>query len=80
MSETPSKVRITQNGGFNVHLPDGDTILCKTRADAELILQAVLQHYEGNFSRETLAALERTGRNAVNSLLYRAVMHLVADE
>lgn len=86
MSDRPSKVRITENedGSFNVHLPDGHTIPCQTRVDAELILSAVLQHYEGNterkLPRETLAALERTGRSAVNSMLYRSVMHRVADE
>lgn len=67
-----------------VHFVGGGTLVCASPADADLVLDAEQRLYEGNtgrkLPRETLAALERAGQNGANSLLYRSVMHNVADE
>jgi len=64
-----------------VQLVSGGQILCANREDAELVLDADRRHYEGNTGRKlprrTLAALERAGHHAGNSMLYRSVMDKV---
>jgi hypothetical protein len=69
---------------IDVQLVDGSRVVCQNRGDAELVLDADRRHYEGDsgriLPRETLAALERTGRHAGNSMLYRSAMRNVAQE
>ena len=77
---------IQQNavGQVKVRLPDERSAICASRADAELVLGAVQRFFEGQtgrkLSRETLAALERAGMNAANSVLYRSALHNVEEE
>ena len=67
-----------------VLLVDGSKVTCQSPHDAELVLDADRRHYEGNtgrkLPRETLAALERAGLHAGNSMLYRSAMDNLAEE
>jgi hypothetical protein len=82
--ESKPTIQQKAQGQVEVHLTDGSVIICQSRADAELVLDAARRFYEGDTGRklpgETLAALERAGLNAANSLLYRSAMHHVAEE
>jgi hypothetical protein len=77
---------IQQNadGQIEERLPDGSSVICASRADAELVLGAVQRFFEGDtgrkLPRQTLAALERAGMNAANSVLYRSALHNVGAE
>jgi hypothetical protein len=77
------KFGIQQNatGQCEVQLADGSRVTCQSRADAELVFDAARRFYEGapgrKLPRQTLAALERAGLNATNSLLYRSAIHNV---
>jgi len=66
-----------------VHLIGGEKIVCQSREDAELVRDAERRFFEGNngrlLPRKTLVALERAGLNGHNSMLYRSVMHKLAD-
>jgi hypothetical protein len=81
-----SKIGIQKSasGRFEVLLPDETKVACQSRHDAELVFDAVGRHYEGNtgrkLPRETLAALERAGLNAANSMLCRSAMDNLAEE
>jgi hypothetical protein len=83
---TGSNLGIQQNasGKFEVQCGDGNKVPCESRADAELVFDAVRRHYEGNtgrrLPRQTLAALERAGLHAHNSMLYRSAMDNLAEE
>jgi hypothetical protein len=85
MSEK-SKLCILQNanGQFEVRLMDGNKATCASQHDAELVLAAVRRFYDGNtgrrLPRRTLAALERAGLDAANSVLYRSAMHNLSRE
>ncbi len=83
-SESNLTIQQNSSGKFEVQLVDGDKITSDSHADAELVLGAVRRFYEGNtgrkLPRQTLAALERAGLHATNSVLYRSAMHHLADE
>jgi hypothetical protein len=76
--------KVMARGKFQVQLIDGSRVICWTQDDGELILDADRRHYEGNSGRKlprrTLAALERGGLHAGNSMLYRSVLHNLADD
>jgi len=63
---------------------DGNKVICQSQGDAELVLDAGRRFYEGiagrKLPRQTLAALERAGLNAANSMLYRFAMHNLSEE
>jgi len=73
-----------ESGKFEVQLIDGSRVICWNQEDGQLMLDADRRHYEGNSGRKlprrTLAALERAGLHAGNSMLYRSVLHNLADE
>src|SRR5262249_32068302 len=68
----------------DLRLPDGSSVICTSRADAELVLDAVRRFFEGDtgrkLPRQTLAALERAGMTAANSVLYRSALHQVEEQ
>ncbi|HKI38464.1 MAG TPA: hypothetical protein VKA46_41835 [Gemmataceae bacterium] len=71
------RVEVTLNGGTKV--------LCASRQDAELVLDADRRRYEGNtgrkLPRQTLDALRRAGHHEANSDLYRVTLnHMEADD
>ena len=80
--QSEPSVQQNANGQFEVHLMDGSKITCQSHEDAELVLDAVRRFYEGNtgrrLGRQHLAALDRAGLNAANSMLYRSVLHNLA--
>ena len=67
----------------DLRLPDGSSVICASRADAELVLDAVRRFFEGDtgrkLPRQTLAALERAGMTAANSVLDRSALHQVEE-
>jgi hypothetical protein len=69
---------------FELQLVDGNKVICQSQGDAELVLDAGRRFYEGiagrKLPRQTLAALERAGLNAANSMLYRFAMHNLSEE
>ncbi len=83
-SESNYPMQQNVNRKIQVQLVDGGTVICSSRDDAELVLDADRRHYEGNTGRKlprrTLAALERVGFTAANSMLYRSAMDKLAEE
>ena len=81
-SESKLGVYLNANGKFEVLLLGGGKITCENRGDGDAVLDAARRFYEGNSGRKllrrTLAALERSGMNAANSMLYRSAMRHVA--
>jgi hypothetical protein len=65
-AESNDAIRQNASGKVEVILLDGAMIICDNTGR--------------KLPRETLAALERAGLNAANSLLYRSAMHHVAEE
>jgi hypothetical protein len=74
---------MTDGTKWAVQLIGGDTVVCESPKDAELVRDAARRFCEGNngrlLPRETLAAMERAGLNGHNSVLYRSVMDKLAD-
>jgi hypothetical protein len=67
----------------DVVLVDGERVRCANPEDAALVRDADQRLYEGEPGRKlpghTLAALERAGLNANNSVLYRSVLGNLED-
>jgi hypothetical protein len=81
-SNYPTQQNVSRQ--IQVQLVDGSRITCRSEDDAQLVLDADRRHYEGNTGRKlprrTLAALERAGLTASNSMLYRSAMDKLAED
>ena len=74
----------TESEQVEIQLVDGSKIICQSRDDAALILDADRRFYTGNTGRrlpqQTVAAMERAVLHALNSRLYRSTMDKLAQD
>jgi hypothetical protein len=82
----PEKPGVKQNadGRWQVELDPGQWVTCQSKDDADLLAWATARWFESNPDqtrvRHALGAMERSGLNAANSVLYRMFLHKLNDQ